>query len=694
VSTPPAVPDALRRLLSQAGRFAAVGVVNTLVDLVAFNVLWWLFRPSGPGGIALSAAFAAFLATINSYVLNAGWTFARHGSDGRSVVRFGGVALLGIGVQTGVALFVAHRVLAGIDAEPVVLANLAKLAAVCCAFLVTFAGYRLAVFTPRSLLEFRDRPILGPADGPVPTWLLSALLLAGLAARLLFLAVAPVAYGDAVSYSWVAWAIGHGRAWEADPFWHSLFDYWQALLVWAGLGQYPALVLSSLIPGTALIVPAVLLTWNLYGRTAAVVAGLAVALHPRLIEYSVNGYAESFFLHAALWALWGATTLIAAPRRRLAAVALGAGAATWVLVRNEAALIALVLGLLPWLLRRDLGLRAWLPAASLTVLAATAVVVPTLAVDTMLFGHPQLLAKATNATRQHVEMLDPVAAARETYAIEAGQTRQADSPRSRLQVVADRWPQNVRYTLERLPGMLLSPIFLAALLLPALARRRGGGRREWPLLAFTLWPLLFYPLLQLEPRMLLPTVIGCCLFGAAGLVVLGRFVAERLRGEYWAWTPATATLLLLGVLIVPLALHSEAERGPHRAIGAWLAESVPERVAIYGDGYGYVSSSSFWAGRRAEPRPWTNSSEQLTGWLDQQGPAVLVLYDGYRRAYNPDLTSIAPGGPTAMSRIEVLPFRGSDRVEVWANREAAKLLNVGERAAGGMPAGRVAAASQ
>jgi len=685
VSTSPVLSGALQRLLSQAGRFAAVGVVNTLVDLLAFNLLWWLFRPAGPGGIALSAALAAFLATINSYVLNAGWTFSRHGSDGHSVFRFAGVALLGIGVQTGVSLFVAHRVLAGVGAEPVVLANIAKLAAVCCAFLVTFAGYRLAVFTPRSLLEFRDRPILGPADGPVPMRLLAALLLVGLAARLVFLAVAPVAYGDAVSYSWVAWAIGHGRPWEADPFWHSLFDYWQALFVWAGLGQYPALVIASLIPGITLIVPTVLLGWTLYGRNAAVLAGLAVALHPRLIEYSVNGYAETFFLHAALWALWGATTLITAPRHRLAAVALGAGAAAWVLVRNEAALIAVVLGLLPWLVRRDLGLRAWLPAAALSMLSAAVVAVPTLAVDTALFGQPQLLAKATNTTRQHVEMLDPVAAARETYRLDADQATQGGAPRSRLEILLERWPQNVRYTLERLPGVLLSPIFLAAILLPALARRRSGRGLEWPLLAFTVWPLFFYPLLQLEPRMLLPTVIGCCIFGAAGLVVLGGFIADRLRGEYWKSIPAAATLLMLGVLIVPLALHSERERGPHRAIGAWLASSVPESVSVFGDGYGYVSSTSFWAGRRAEPRPWTDSGEQLAQWLNQKGPSILILYDGYRRDFNPGFAGVAPDD--SIVRVAVLPFRGTDRVEVWANGGASILVRSSEPKEPGRTAG-------
>ena len=70
--------------------------------------------------------------------------------------------------------------------------------------------------------------------------------------------------------------------------------------------------------------------------------------------------------------------------------------------------------------------------------------------------------------------------------------------------------------------------------------------------------------------------------------------------------PAVVTLALLVPLAVLLALRSEAERGAHRQIGAWIAANVPEGVAIYGDGYGYVAASSFWAGRQAKPRPWSS----------------------------------------------------------------------------------------
>jgi hypothetical protein len=238
-------------------------------------------------------------------------------------------------------------------------------------------------------------------------------------------------------------------------------------------------------------------------------------------------------------------------------------------------------------------------------------------------------------------------------------------------VLLERWPRNVAYTLERLPGMLLSPLFLAALLLPALVRRRAGRATEWPLLLFTAWPLLFYPLLQLEPRMLFPVVIGVGIFGAAGLVALGQFLAGHVGWRAIRFLPVAATAALLAIMVAPLALRSESERGPHRAVGAWLSANIPSSVAVSGDGYGYAAASAFWSGRRIHPRPWSESGEELGRWLAARGPSVMLIYDGFRREFNPALSLADDGSEPGMTRIATLPFRGRDRVEVWANAAAA-----------------------
>ena len=60
-----------------AGRFAAVGVVNTLVDYTLFNLLFYL------AGVPLVAAhfLSAGTAVVVSFLLNRNWTFSETARD-------------------------------------------------------------------------------------------------------------------------------------------------------------------------------------------------------------------------------------------------------------------------------------------------------------------------------------------------------------------------------------------------------------------------------------------------------------------------------------------------------------------------------------------------------------------------------------------------------------------------------------
>jgi putative flippase GtrA len=657
----------LSRLATQLGRFGLVGVANTLVDLAFTNVIFLLWRPTTPGEIALVTVIAGAIATVHSYVLNSRWTF-RHTERSLGMgARFLAFALLGIATQAAVTLFASHWWLQSGHAVSLAMMNVAKLVAVFAAAGVTFLGYRVAVFTPRAIAEFREQFLLSGAGARPGTYDIPALAAIAAAVRLAFVAAAPVAYGDAINYSWVAWLVGHGRAGEADPFWHSAFDYWQALLVPLGLDQFGTLVAASLIPGVLLVVPGYLIALRLYGRPAALLAGLALALHPRLVEYSVNGYAETFFLHAALWATWGATVLVREPSRLGAAVVTGSGLAVWFLVRNEAilaaALLCLAVGIAWWRSRRR-------PSASVLAgiaAAFVALVALHLACDTAIFGSAKLFSKGSNLGRAHVEMLDPREAARESYG--AGRdvlAQPAADPIALAIRILERWPRNFVYTLERLPGVLLSPLFLLALLLPAVTRRRGSvPAEELPLLTFAVWPLLFYPLLQLEPRMLLPVVIGTCIFGAAALVAAAKVIARRVTKPALQWAPAALVILALLPLLPVLAHHTEAERGFHREVGAWLAANVGPEVTITGDGYGYVTASGFWAGRRAQARLWTDDSTALSRWVAAKSPGVVILYERYLRESNPELLTALDEGLPGLEPIGRFEGGRAGRVRVW-----------------------------
>jgi putative flippase GtrA len=662
---------ALQRLTTQLTRFSLVGVGNTGIDFLMTNLLFLAFRPDSMAGLTLISLLACLVAATNSYLMNSRWTFTDRANQDGQIGRFVVFAALGMVVNTAVFLFLVRYLPLALTLDPVSNLNLAKLGGVVCALAVTFLGYRFGVFYSASIAGFRRNCQLQPAAAPLPWRALGVILAVAVTARLLFVSIAPVAYGDAVSYSWVAWLTARGEWQLADPFWHSLFDFWQTLFLMTGIGQYPALVLSSLLPGLLLIVPVYLLTRRLYGNTAALVAGLFIALHPRLVEYSVNGYAESFYLCAAMWAVWGITAVVQDGRHRGALAVIGITLAGYFLVRNEAILLIGLLTAVVLLLavRRRFDIRL----AGLPVALFTACVIAYMAASHTLWDQHGLFSKSSNIGKQNLETLDIGAAARETYGApdDAGAVR---PPQNMLLTLAARWPANLMYTAERLPGMLLSPVIILAFLLPLLVARRGKTPGdELPLLVFSVWPLLFYPLIQLEPRLLFPTLIGAGIFGAAGAVAAGRLIAASLQQAPRRLTefgvPALLLLLLLP-LLPALAWNSDQSRGYHREIGEWLAAHIPADAGIAGDGYGYVSSSSFWAGRKGEPRLWTKDAGELADAARNREQPVLVLYEEYLRNANPQLLPVLDDGVPGMELARRFEFPRVGRVQVWILADA------------------------
>ncbi|MDH3986450.1 MAG: GtrA family protein [Gammaproteobacteria bacterium] len=657
----------LQRLATQLTRFSLVGVANTGIDFLVTNLLFLALRPTGMLGLTLISLLACLVAATNSYLVNSRWTFTDRANRDGQIGRFVLFAGLGVVVNTAVFLFLIRYLPLVLTLDPVSNLNVAKLGGVVCAMAVTFIGYRFGVFYSASITSFRRDCRLQPADGRLAWRQLWVILAIALVARMLFVAMAPVAYGDAVSYSWVAWLTARGEWQLADPFWHSLFDFWQALLLLTGLEQYPALVLASLLPGLLLVVPVYLLTRRLYGDTAALVAGLFIALHPRLVEYSVNGYAETFYLHAAMWAVWGITAVIQDSKQRGAPVVIGIALAGYFLVRNEAVLLVILLGAVALLLavRRSYDLRLAIKPTALFAACVIAYVVASQA----LWDQNGLFSKSSNLGKQNLETLDIAAAARETYGAPA-ETHSETSPGDTLKRLAARWPANLMYTAERLPGILLSPVVVLAILLPLLVARRGYAHwDELPLLVFTIWPLVFYPLVQLEPRLLFPTLIGTGIFGAAGAIAAGRLIATALSSSVRRrlaehGVPAMLVLLLLP-LLPALAWNSDQSRGYHREVGAWLAAHIPPGTGIAGDGYGYVSSSSFWAGRKGEPRLWVADAGTLASVASERQQPVLLLFEEYLRSANPQLLPVLDEGIPGMQLAARFEFPRVGRVQVW-----------------------------
>src|SRR5262249_22546996 len=178
----------------------------------------------------------------------------------------------------------------------------------------------------------------------LPPAALGLLLVVAAALRLPHLPLREVVEGDGVHYASLARLILVGDfSGLANPYWSNL---WPAAIAATsratGLDVVGAGRLASLLAGVALPVATAFLGARLFGRLQGFLAGLAVVVHPWLIEFSTLVFTESVFalllvaLVAVAWRVAETGSL------RLAAVAGLVGGAS-ALTRPEAYGVVLVL---------------------------------------------------------------------------------------------------------------------------------------------------------------------------------------------------------------------------------------------------------------------------------------------------------------------------------------------------------------
>ncbi|MGC9968582.1 MAG: GtrA family protein [Minisyncoccia bacterium] len=134
-------------VLYQFGKFAAVGVLNTFVDIGVLNLeILALGTPAAwPYRIMKTISFLA--ATTNSFLWNKFWTFgSREPASSSETIKFYLVAVGGFLLNVGVASYVFSGIAAPASISPNLWANIGALAGVAAAFLWDFLGYKYIVF--------------------------------------------------------------------------------------------------------------------------------------------------------------------------------------------------------------------------------------------------------------------------------------------------------------------------------------------------------------------------------------------------------------------------------------------------------------------------------------------------------------------------------------------------------------------
>jgi len=131
----------------QIGKFAVVGVLNTVLDFAVLNLLisWSGISTGGPASIYKGISFT--VAVINSYFWNKYWTFNFKGKVSREFLQFFLISLIGFGINVGAFSFVVNVVGNG----GALWANIGALAGTIAAFVWNFLGYKFIVFKPKAV---------------------------------------------------------------------------------------------------------------------------------------------------------------------------------------------------------------------------------------------------------------------------------------------------------------------------------------------------------------------------------------------------------------------------------------------------------------------------------------------------------------------------------------------------------------
>jgi len=153
--------------LIQLFRFGFVGGINTFIDILAFNILVWIFPTNDASQLVLYNSFAYLAGAINSFFGNKLWTFEQRSRITKGqMIRFAIVTGLGI-LCNDAFLWLATTVLNSLSISGFFWTNVAKITAIVGSMTISYLGMRFGVFTKseeKSLAQLpsNSHPMIAP----------------------------------------------------------------------------------------------------------------------------------------------------------------------------------------------------------------------------------------------------------------------------------------------------------------------------------------------------------------------------------------------------------------------------------------------------------------------------------------------------------------------------------------------------
>lgn len=370
-------------------------------------------------------------------------------------------------------------------------------------------------------------------------------------------------------------------------------DYWSSFYPFLALpfgklygSAEPALRLLSVICGGALVLPCMLLARRLWGDRTALVAGVLIALHPNLIQFSTAAMTESLYMLLVATALYLLARFLQDGDRWFSVIC-GIVLGLAYMTRQEAQFILIIFVVVLLLWRR--GIHRGRRIARAAVLAAFFILT--------ILPHTFLLkaktGRWTGGSKASINLSSPLVwedgLERERYVYsldESGTARRIDEIgrgsaltmlwRRRSMAISRYFP-NLTSGVALLPNLLASPFLLLLVPLGLFGRawRRGDRAAEFMLLLLGIFPFALYAIFRVDFRYLLPFLPVYLLWGARGCEVVTSWLRENISPR-----PILSVITLFVILasLVPFtvrryALLAANQPIEYRKIGRWIAEN-------------------------------------------------------------------------------------------------------------------------
>lgn len=474
--------------------------------------------------------------------------------------------------------------------------------------------------------------------------------------RAAFLGCRLVLSGDEVHYAESLHRFMEGK------FVEGLSDYWSFFYPLLALpfgklygSAEPALRLLSVLCGGAVVVPGILTARRLWGDRVALFAGILLALHPNLIQFSASALTESLHAFLLLTALYLFVRFLRDGNYWIPVIS-GIVLGLAYMTRQEAQFILVLFVVVFFLARSTISRGGRFKRVAVLVAFFIITILPSLVLLRMKTGQWTTGSKAAVNLSSPLIWEDGLERERYVYSLdESGMERRIEKIgrgsvlrilwHERRSIVTRYFP-NLSRGFTFIPLLLANPLLLLLVPLGLFGRiwRRDDRASEFFFLLVGLLPFLLYAVFRVELRYLIPFLPLYILWGACGCEVLLSWLRDNLSPR-----PLVAGIVLFVILVsfVPYAVRryrliERSQPVEYREIGRWLRDNGGEGARVLAPS-GW--SVGYYAGNPLSTFiPWTDP-EGLIRFAEHHEFAYLVLGEHYVENARPQLIPLLRDEP-------------------------------------------------